>query len=37
LFVLVDGWQLVVGSLMTSIAQPDAIAHTAMAAMTGGP
>ena len=37
LFVLVDGWQLVVGSLMTSIAQPDAIAHTAMAAMTGDP
>lgn len=23
LFVLVDGWQLVVGSLMTSVAQPD--------------
>lgn len=23
LFVLVDGWQLVVGSLMTSIVQPD--------------
>src|SRR6185436_19969984 len=37
LFVLVDGWQLVVGSLMTSVAQPESIAHTAMAAMTGGP
>jgi flagellar biosynthetic protein FliP len=27
LFVLVDGWQLVVGSLMTSIAQPEFAAH----------
>lgn len=27
LFVLVDGWQLVVGSLMTSIAQPDFLAQ----------
>jgi flagellar biosynthetic protein FliP len=26
LFVLVDGWQLVVGSLMTGIAQPEFVA-----------
>ncbi len=29
LFVLVDGWQLVVGSLLTSFRQPDAVALTA--------
>ncbi|UCD76937.1 MAG: flagellar type III secretion system pore protein FliP [Phycisphaerales bacterium] len=38
LFVLVDGWQLIVGSLMTSIAQPDiAMYQTAAVVMTGGP
>lgn len=30
LFVLVDGWQLVVGSLMTSFAQPNLPTQTAM-------
>lgn len=28
LFVLVDGWQLVVGSLMTSVVQPDLMSST---------
>jgi len=37
LFVLVDGWQLVVGSLMTSVVQPQTVAHAARAMMTGGP
>lgn len=37
LFVLVDGWQLVVGSLMTSVVQPQTLAHTAGVMMTGGP
>jgi len=37
LFVLVDGWQLVVGSLMTSVAQPEGWAHVAHGVMTGGP
>jgi len=36
LFVLVDGWQLVVGTLMTSVAQPEA-ATIASVAMSGGP
>jgi len=33
LFVLVDGWQLVVGSLMTSVAQPEAVASAGAAAL----
>ncbi|MHC5112903.1 MAG: flagellar type III secretion system pore protein FliP [Planctomycetota bacterium] len=37
LFVLVDGWQLVAGSLLASVAQPDMIAQTATSVMTGGP
>jgi len=32
LFVLVDGWQLVAGTLMTSVAQPPAVASAAGAA-----
>ncbi len=36
LFVLVDGWQLVVGSLMASVAQPQGAAALA-AAVGGGP
>jgi flagellar biosynthetic protein FliP len=32
LFVLVDGWQLVVGSLLQSVARPDTIAAAATAA-----
>jgi flagellar biosynthetic protein FliP len=35
LFVLVDGWQLIVGSLMTSIAQPE-VATAATGMLTGG-
>jgi flagellar biosynthesis protein FliP len=31
LFVLVDGWQLVVGSLMTSVVQPDSVLAAAQA------
>jgi flagellar biosynthetic protein FliP len=37
LFVLVDGWQLVVGSLMNSVAQPEAAVQVATVVMTGGP
>ena len=37
LFVLVDGWQLVVGSLMSSVAQPDVIVQATSTVMTGGP
>jgi hypothetical protein len=37
LFVLVDGWQLVVGSLMTSVVQPDVMVQTTSMVMTGGP
>ncbi len=37
LFVLVDGWQLVAGSLMASIAQPGEVAQTAAVVMSGGP
>jgi flagellar biosynthetic protein FliP len=37
LFVLVDGWQLVVGSLMESVAQPQAAVQAASMVMTGGP
>ncbi len=37
LFVLVDGWQLVVGSLMQSVVQPETLAQAATALMTGGP
>jgi len=36
LFVLVDGWQLVVSSLLTSFAQPDAPAALAVAAFGSG-
>src|SRR5207237_4667388 len=34
LFVLVDGWQLVVGSLMSSFVQPTSPAHAAASAPT---
>ena len=34
LFVLVDGWQLVVETLMTSVIQPEYAAH--LSAMAGG-
>jgi flagellar biosynthetic protein FliP len=37
LFVLVDGWQLVAGSIIASIAQPGEVAQTASVVMTGGP
>jgi len=37
LFVLVDGWQLVVGTLMNSVVQPEVAAQAAAAIMTGGP
>ncbi len=37
LFVLVDGWQLVAGALMTSVAQPAQVAGVASMAVTGGP
>ena len=35
LFVMVDGWQLVVGSLMNSVVQPEAVMQMA-SAVTGG-
>lgn len=35
LFVLVDGWQLVVSSLLTSFAQPDAVAAAAVSVLGG--
>jgi flagellar biosynthetic protein FliP len=37
LFVLVDGWQLVVGTLMNSVVQPQEIVQMTSAVMTGGP
>ncbi len=37
LFVLVDGWQLVVGSVMTSVAQPEVTVSLTSSLMTGGP
>ena len=37
LFVLVDGWQLVVGSLMNSVVQPESFMQIAAAVMAGGP
>jgi flagellar biosynthetic protein FliP len=37
LFVLVDGWQLVVGSLMNSVVQPEVVAQAASVIMSGGP
>ncbi|MHC4210070.1 MAG: flagellar type III secretion system pore protein FliP [Planctomycetota bacterium] len=37
LFVLVDGWNLVVGSVMNSVAQPQAAVEVASAIMRGGP
>jgi flagellar biosynthetic protein FliP len=37
LFVLVDGWQLVVGSLMQSVVTPDVLAHAVGLVMYGGP
>ena len=37
LFVLVDGWQLVVGSVMRSVAQPDDVLQLTSTIMTGGP
>ena len=39
LFVLVDGWQLLVGSLLTSFAQPEdavRLSATAVSAVSGG-
>lgn len=36
LFVLVDGWQLVVGTLMTSVAQPDLIEAASNVVASGG-
>lgn len=37
LFVLVDGWQLVVGSLMSSVAVVDSAQQTGVLTMAGGP
>jgi len=37
LFVLVDGWQLVAGTLMTSVVQPEETLRVASIAMGGGP
>lgn len=37
LFVLVDGWQLVVGSVMNSVAQPDLVVAAGSMLMGGGP
>ena len=37
LFVLVDGWQLVSGSLLTSVTQPETLAAVAGIAAGGGP
>ncbi len=37
LFVLVDGWQLVAGTLLGSVAQPDAVMSAAGAALGAGP
>ncbi|MCH8824982.1 MAG: flagellar type III secretion system pore protein FliP [Planctomycetes bacterium] len=37
LFVLVDGWQLVVGSVMRSVAQPDDVLQITSTIMAGGP
>ena len=37
LFVLVDGWQLVVGSLIESVVQPPETLKMVTAVMAGGP
>ena len=37
LFVLVDGWQLVIGTVMNSIAQPEATLAVTSSIMAGGP
>ncbi len=37
LFVLVDGWQLVVGSLMSSVAVVEEVQRSGLTAMAGGP
>ncbi len=37
LFVLVDGWQLVTGSLLTSVTQPETLTAVAGIAAGGGP
>jgi flagellar biosynthesis protein FliP len=37
LFVLVDGWQLVAGSLITSVMQPEPLQSLAEVASGGGP
>lgn len=37
MFVLVDGWQLIVGSLMQSVHQTEAASSVAGVVMTGGP
>jgi flagellar biosynthetic protein FliP len=36
LFVMVDGWQLVVGTLMTSVVQPEGWVHLSAVAAGGG-
>jgi len=37
LFVLVDGWQLIVGSLLNSVVQPETVMQVAASFMAGGP
>ncbi len=37
LFVLVDGWQLVIGTVMNSVAQPEATLAVTSSIMAGGP
>ena len=37
LFVLVDGWQLVIGTVMNSIVQPEATLAVTSSIMAGGP
>ncbi|MEE9128883.1 MAG: flagellar type III secretion system pore protein FliP [Phycisphaerales bacterium] len=37
LFVLVDGWQLVIGTVMNSVVQPEATLAMTSSIMTGGP
>ena len=37
LFVLVDGWQLVIGTVMNSVVQPEATLAVTSSIMAGGP
>lgn len=37
LFVIVDGWQLIVGTLMTSVSQPEPVVTAVKAFAAGGP